>query len=497
MFGIFSFSNILDYLGGVVYNSVDQAIVSYNEYVGGILILILLIPTGLYFIIRLKFLNVTRLRHSIRIVAGKYDKKDDVGDVNHFKALTTALSATVGTGNIVGVALAISLGGPGSIFWMWITGFLGMILKYSECTLSHKYRTFNSDGSVSGGPMYYIRNGLKTKLGGFAKILAAVFAGATILCSLGTGNMAQSNSMTGVFHESYGIMEHVTIFGSMVPTKIITGLIITVLVLMVIIGGIKRIAEVTSKLVPIMAVLYFISALVVIIIMIDQVPAAFSMIVNNAFTGTAATGGFIGSTFILTLIWGVRRGLFSNEAGQGSAPIAHAAAKTDYPAREGLVASLEPLVDTLIICTLTALVIILTGAWTTGDEATAFTVTGMERGLDKIGLQVIAKHIVAIGLLLFAFSTIISWSYYGTRAVNYLFGEKYIKPYRYIYGLFVFFGCIWGIDLVWHFVDMVITFMTIPNLIALLLLAPVVIRETKRYFEAMDKLEPGKKKLRK
>ncbi len=466
---------------------IDKIIVAYNDYVGGYAVLFMLIPTGLYFIIRLKFLNVTRLFHSIRVVAGKYDKKGDKGDVNHFKALTTALSATVGTGNIVGVALAISLGGPGAIFWMWITGFLGMILKYAECTLSHKYRTFNSDGTVSGGPMYYIRDGLKDKLGGGAKILAGIFAVATILCSLGTGNMAQSNSMTGVFHESYGIMEHFFIGGWEVPTKLLTGIIITGLVLLVIVGGIKRIAEVTSKLVPFMAILYFISAIVVISLQIDEVPAAFKMIVTDAFTGTAATGGFVGSAFILTIIWGVRRGLFSNEAGQGSAPIAHAAARTEYPAREGLVASLEPLVDTLIICTLTALIIILTGAWTTGDEATAFTVTGMERGLGEIGLDIMAKHIVAIGLLLFAFSTIISWSYYGTRAVNYLLGEKFIKPYRYLYALFVFFGCIWGIDLVWHFVDMVITFMTIPNLIALLLLAPVIMRETRNYFSEMEK----------
>jgi len=470
-----------------VLDYIDRIIVFYNNYVGGYAVLFMLIPTGLYFIIRLKFLNVTRLWHSIKIVAGKYDKPGDKGDVNHFKALTTALSATVGTGNIVGVALAISLGGPGSIFWMWITGFLGMMLKYAECTLSHKYRTFNSDGTVSGGPMYYIENGLKKQLGGFAKVLAVIFAGATILCSLGTGNMAQSNSMTGVFHESYKIFEYTGFFGMQFPTKVITGIVITGLVLMVIVGGIKRIADVTSKLVPFMAILYFVGSITVIGVMYSEIPAAFSLIINDAFTGTAATGGFVGSTFMLTIIWGVRRGLFSNEAGQGSAPIAHAAAKTEFAAREGLVASLEPLVDTLIICTLTALVIVLTGSWTTGQEATAFTVTGMERGLAHIGMQPLAKHIVAFGLLLFAFSTIISWSYYGTTAVIYLFGEKYVKPYRYMYGLFVFFGCIWGIDVVWHFVDMVITFMTIPNLIALLLLSPVILKETKKYFDTMRK----------
>lgn len=466
----------------------------YNNYIGVYAVLLMLIPTGIYFIIRLKFLNVTALWHSIQIVRGKYDKKGDVGDVNHFKALTTALSATVGTGNIVGVSLAIYLGGPGAIFWMWVTGFLGMILKYTECTLSHKYRSFNSDGTVSGGPMYYMRKGITEIYNAprFAKILAMLFALATITCSLGTGNMAQSNSMTNVFHTSYNLPELVTFLGFTFNSKYITASIITGLVLLVVVGGIKRIADVTSRLVPIMAILYFISAMVVIIIMYKGVPAALSMIVTHAFTGTAATGGFVGSTFILTLLWGVRRGLFSNEAGQGSAPIAHAAAKTEYPAREGLVASLEPLVDTLIICTLTALVIILTGAWHTDTNDNTMTVTGMQIGLDQIGLKYMASHVVAIGLLLFAFSTIISWSYYGSRAVNYLFGEKYIKTYYYLYGLFVFFGCVWSSTLVWAFVDMVITFMTIPNLIALLLLSGVVMRETKSYFATMEKLKAGK-----
>lgn len=469
----------------------DHIIQWYNNYIGVYAVLLMLIPTGLYFIVRLNFLNVTKLWHSIRVVAGKYDNKDDKGDVNHFKALTTALSATVGTGNIVGVSLAIYLGGPGAIFWMWVTGFLGMILKYTECTLSHKYRTFNSDGTVAGGPMYYMRQGISEIYHApvFAKILAIIFACATILCSLGTGNMAQSNSMTQVFHTSYNLPEVVTFLGLTFSSKYITAVIITGLVLMVIVGGIRRIADVTSKLVPIMAVLYFISALVVIIIMYQAIPNAFVLIVKSAFTGTAATGGFVGSTFMLTLLWGVRRGLFSNEAGQGSAPIAHAAAKTEYPAREGLVASLEPLVDTLIICTLTALVIILTGTWYAEADSNTMTVIGMQRGLGKIGLEMMASHVVAIGLLLFAFSTIISWSYYGATAVNYLVGERYIKLYRYVYGLFVFFGCIWSSEIVWHFVDMVITFMTIPNLIALLLLSGVVMKETRSYFAAMSELK--------
>ncbi|MFP4620304.1 MAG: alanine/glycine:cation symporter family protein [Bacteroidales bacterium] len=456
--------------------SIDQAIVAYNDYVGGYALLLLLIPTGLYFIFKLKFLNITKLGHSINVVRGSYDRAEDKGDINHFSALSTALSATVGTGNIVGVALAIYFGGPGAVFWMWITGFLGMILKYVECTLSNKYRQFNSDGTVSGGPMYYIEFGLKDKLGNFAKILAVVFAAATMICSLGTGNMAQSNSISDALMTNYAVPYW------------FTGVILTALVLLVIVGGIKRIAEVTSRLVPFMAVLYFLSALVVLITNYDAVPQAFQLIFHDAFTGTAATGGFVGSTFMMTLLWGVRRGLFSNEAGQGSAAIAHAAAKTKYPAREGLVASVGPLVDTLIICTLTALLIIVTGTWDSGEKGVGMTILGLSKGLTRLGIEHTGRHIVAIGLLLFAFSTMISWSYYGSRAANYLIGEKAIKPYSYVFGLFVFLGSIWGIDLVWNFVDMVITFMTIPNLIALLLLTPVVLKETKNYFAQMNKI---------
>jgi len=459
--------------------AIDSAIQAYNEYVGGYAVLLMLIPTGIFFIFKLRFLNVTKLYHTIRIIAGKYDRKKDKGDVNHFKALTTALSATIGTGNIVGVSLAIYLGGPGAIFWMWITGFLGMILKYAECTLSHKYRRFNSDGSVSGGPMYYMEDGLKRKLGPLAKVLAVIFAIATVMCSLGTGNMAQANSMADALSTSYGI------------PVVWTGMVITLLVLLVVVGGIKRIAEVTSKLVPFMAILYVLATLTIVVLQYDQIPAAFALIVSDAFTGTAATGGFFGSTFMMTLVWGVRRGLFSNEAGQGSAPIAHAAAKTEYAAREGLVASIGPLVDTLIICTLTALMIILTGAWHGQgvDMGVSMTIRAMEIGLGEIGLHFMGSHIVAVGLMLFAFSTVISWSYYGTRAANYLLGEKAIQPFYYVYALFVFLGSVWGIDIVWHFVDMVITFMTIPNLIALLLLTPVIMSETRKYFRAMRELK--------
>ncbi len=457
-------------------NTLDSIFVLYNDYIGGYLLLAILVPTGIFFSIKFKFLHITKLWHSLKVIAGKYDKKGDEGDINHFRALTTALSATVGTGNIVGVALAIYVGGPGAVFWMWVTGFLGMMLKFVESTLSLKFRKINEDGSVSGGPMYYMEYGLKNKLGSYSKVLAVVFAGATLLCSMGTGNMAQSNSISDILVKNYNI-----------PTYI-SGIIITAFVLLVIVGGIKRIAEVTSKLVPFMAVLYFLSAVIILVVFYKQIPDAFYLIFTDAFTGTAAKGGFIGAAFMITIKQGVARGLFSNEGGQGSAAIAHAAAKTKHPVREGLVASVGPLVDTIIICTLTALVIIVSGAWTSGVKGVGMTVVGFSNGFKVIGIGYAAKHVVAAGLLLFAFSTIISWSYYGSRASEYLFGPKSIKPYRFVYGFFVFLGSVWGLDLVWHFVDMVITFMTIPNLIAILLLTPVVSKEIKKYFTYMKSI---------
>jgi len=457
----------------------DHYIQRYNEYVGQQLLLILLIPTGLYFTLRFKFLQIRAFPHALKAISGAFDRAEDAGDINHFRALTTALSATIGIGNIVGVALAIYYGGPGAIFWMWVTGFLGMILKFVECTLSFKFRTFNEDGTVSGGPMYYMAKGLKQRLGRLAAVLATLFAGATMLSALGQGNMAQSNSIADALRSSYGV-----------PTWV-SGFVVSSLVLLVIVGGIKRIAEVTSKLVPFMAILYFFSGAVVILSNLSEVPRALTLIVKNAFTGTAQTGGFIGSTFLITLRYGVARGIFSNEAGQGSAAIAHAAAKTRYPIREGLVASVGPFVDTIIVCSVTALVIILSGAWTCGKKGVTMTVEGFARGLYPFGLQDRAPDIVTASLILFAFSTIIGWSYYGSRAVQYLFGSKAIIPYFYLYGIFVFLGALGKIDLVWHFTDMAVTFMTIPNLIALLFLGGLVEKDTHAYFEVMKKEGKG------
>ncbi len=468
-------------LGSPFLDGLNHVISMYNEYVGGYLLLILLVPAGIFFALKFRFLHVRKFWHSFAILSGRYTKKGESGDVNHFKALTTALSATVGTGNIVGVALAIYWGGPGAIFWMWVTGFFGMMLKMVECTLGLKYRRFNPDGTVSGGPMYYMEYGLKDKLGKHAKTLAMVFAAAAVLCSMGTGNMAQSNSMTDILNSTYSIPHW------------ISGLIITGFVLLIVVGGLKRIAEVTSRLVPFMAVVYFLAAMLVVVLNIENLLPTFGMIVTHAFTGTAAAGGFAGSMFILTLTMGVRRGLFSNEAGQGSAAMAHAAAKTRYPMREGLVASLEPFIDTLFICTLTAIVIIMTGAWSheNAEAGVSLTVLAFELGLSKINLGFLASHIIAVGLMLFAFSTIISWSYYGSRAAQYMFGFKAIKRYYYVYAVFVFLGSIWGLELVWNFVDMVITFMTIPNLIAILLLTPVMKREISDYFNMPDYRQRG------
>ena len=451
-----------------ILDTIDHFLQQYNNYAGGYILLFLLIPAGLYFSFRFRFISITKLGYSFRVIAGKYDKKGDTGEINHFRALTTALSATVGTGNIVGVALAIYFGGPGAVFWMWVTGLLGMMLKLVECTLSVKYRKINEDGTVSGGPMYYMQDGLKKQLGKFAKVLAVIFAFATILSALGQGNMAQSHSITDVLNTNYHI------------AKWIPGLVLSILVSLVIIGGIKRIAKVASLLVPLMAIIYVLCASTVLIIMADKIPGAFMLIFHDAFTGTAMTGGFVGSAFITTMLMGIRRGIFSNEAGQGSAAIAFAATKTEHPIREGLVASIGPLVDTIIICSLTALVIIVTGSWETGIKGVAMTVEGFNRGLSVINMGQASEHIIAVGLILFAFSTMIGWSYYGAKATEYLWGKRNIRQYQYVYIIFVFLGSIWGIDIVWHFVDTAVSFMTIPNIIAIILLSPVIAKEIKK-----------------
>ena len=437
----------------------------YNSWIGPYALLVLLLPTGILFSILLKFIQIRKLGHAFAVVAGRYDDPNDEGDINHFQALSAALSATVGIGNIAGVALAIHLGGPGAVFWMWMTGLLGMTLKYAECSLALEYREIDDQGNVAGGPMYTMSKALGAKYGKPARIMAVIFAGAVVICSFGTGNMAQSNSMADALRASYGV-----------PTYL-SGIGIALLVFAVIVGGIKRIGAVASKLVPFMAAFYILGGLTVIFANLSQVPAAFRLIFTDAFTGHAVGGGFF-----WTMIWGIRRGLFSNEAGQGSAPIAHAAAKTKWPAREGLVAMTEPFIDTLLICTMTALVVVLAGDYLHLKGA-ALTTQAFSSGLAPLGLSDAGRHIVTIGTLLFALSTAISWSYYGDRAVEFLAGSsRFITAYRVAFSFFLFVGAVWKLKLVWAFVDMVITFMAIPNLISLILLRKEVANLTKRYF---------------
>jgi alanine or glycine:cation symporter, AGCS family len=532
-----------------------------DSYIGsGPWFVYLLLGTGVFFTLYLGFPQIKYFRHAIRVVTGRFDKKTDVGDTSHFQALTTALSGTVGTGNIAGVALAIHMGGPAALFWMLVTALLGMTTKFVEVTISHKYRIKDEKGMIAGGPMYYMRERLNIRLPGkkilnTGKWLGAFFACATILSSIGTGNLPQINSISNSIFATFGI------------PHIITGGVLAVLLAFVILGGIKRIAQVTSRLVPGMALIYFIGAMAVLIFNYDNIIPSFISIFSDVFTGSAATGGFLGASVIHAFKLGVNRGLFSNEAGQGSAPIAHAAARAHEPVSEGMVAILEPFIDTVVICTLTGLVLLSSGVWKekvdnifqstdmiilagdyqngkedqarlfsyldgeipmplyTGDAEVTdgrivdgltiihsrsiaedvvvmlgnqpFTgILPVERGRLAGGAMPVTftgrslihsapltteaftrshfgdfgKYIVSIGLLLFAFSTAISWSYYGDRAVTYLAGSSYVIYYRIFYVTLFFLAAFTDTTIIWTLSYITIAFMTIPNLIGLLLL---------------------------
>lgn len=512
-----------------------------------------LLGTGLFFTIYLKFPQIRFFKHGWKVVSGKYTHDDDPGDTTPFKSLTTALSGTVGTGNISGVAFAIFLGGPAALFWMWVTAFLGMTTKFVEVTLSHKYREKTEDGTMAGGPMYFMDKGLNMKW------MAIAFAVATVICSFGTGNLPQSNGIASAMEQSFGI------------DPMLMGGILAVLLGLVILGGIQRIAAVTSKIVPIMAIIYIVGALAVIFANLGNLGPAFASVWADAFTGSAAAGGFLGASLAYAFNRGVNRGLFSNEAGQGSAPIAHAAAKTKDPAAEGMVSILEPFIDTIIICTITGLVILSSGVWNEKhhnvfDKADMLIVSGqysdqnqadvesLYKYLNNIDdkavtpyngrIQVVSgkainadftiinsrsvaedvvfsiaseedsftgmviveegkpqkdnlvvsgkslvhsarlttiafsrgffgdfgQYIVSIGLLLFAFSTAIAWSYYGDRAMTYLFGPKSIMPYRVVYVAGFFMAAFSDTTLVWTFSAVAIVVMTLPNLFGILML---------------------------
>ncbi len=382
------------------------------------------------------------------------------GDISPFQALMTALSATIGTGNIAGVATAIALGGPGAIFWMWMTALFGMATKYAEAVLAVKYREVDELGRHVGGPMYYIKNGLGKRWHWLA-ILFALFG---TLASFGIGNMVQANSVADAVKTLFQI-----------PTWQ-TGLLMTVLTASVIIGGIGRIASVASRLVPIMAVSYITVALFVIFAHIEQVPTALLLIVSSAFTETAAVGGFTGAAVWAAVRFGVARGIFSNEAGLGSAPIAHAAAKTKDPVQQGMIAMLGTFLDTIIVCTMTALVIILTGAWSSGETGAALSTLAFNTGLPGFG-----GYIVVAGLVVFAFTTILGWSYYGERCAEFLFGVKVIWPYRLLWICAIPVGAMGQLEIIWLLADVLNGMMAIPNLLALVLLSPVVFKLSRKY----------------
>jgi len=463
------------------------------------IMVIILLGTGIFITFRLNWIQLFRTKHAIEVITGKYDDPKDEGDINHFQALSAALSATVGIGNIAGVATAIHYGGPGALFWMWITAIFGMSLKYAEATLALEYRQINADGSASGGPMYYIEKGLGPKW----RPMALAFGVFTVLASFGTGNSIQAFTVSDQFLSEFTmaltpghwLIDPVNFFGIEVePARILTGLTVSTILGFVIIGGIKRIGHVASKLAPSMALVYVASAMLIIMIHAERILPTFGTIISEAFSPKAEFAGIAGGGFLVflnTLIWGVKRGLFSNEAGQGSAPIAHAAAKTKEPVREGAVAMLGPLVDTLIICTMTGLVIISTGAYLmTGEDGLRLNGSPLTALAFKTGLEPLfpwGDKIITLSVFLFAVSTVISWSYYGDRAIEYLLGHKSIKIYKIVYVIVSFIGAIVSLEMVWGFGDIALGLMAIPNLIALIFLSPVVIRLTKDYFSREHK----------
>ncbi|QAR33409.1 sodium:alanine symporter family protein [Geovibrio thiophilus] len=438
------FQNLLNTVGNIVW---------------GPPLLVLLVGTGIWLTINLRFLQFTKLFYSLWLALIKKKETDDhPGDITHFQALMTALSATVGTGNIAGVATAIAIGGPGAMFWMWVTGLVGMATKYAEAVLAVKYRVQKADGSMSGGPMYYISNGLGWKKLG---MLFAIFA---VVASFGIGNMVQSNSVADAMRSTFGIPAHYT------------GITLMFITALVVLGGIKSIGRVTSVLVPVMIVFYVISSIAILIMYAGHVPGAFALIFEKAFTPTAATGGFAGAGVMLAIRMGVARGVFSNESGLGSSPIAAAAAQTKHPVTQALVSMTQTFIDTIVVCTMTGLVLIVTDTWASGRNGADLTTFAFSTGFSG------GAVIVAISLALFAYSTILGWCYYGERSMEYLFGLKSIPVYRYVFIVFVGVGAISKLDVVWLLSDVFNGLMAVPNLIGLLGLTPVVVKETKDYF---------------
>lgn len=440
--------------------SLQELSVLFVTKVWGLPLVFFLSGAGLLFTIYFRFPQIRFFRHAIDVVRGKHDDPNEKGQISHFQALCAALSATIGLGNIAGVAIAIKAGGPGAVFWMWIVGFIGMATKMSSISLAMFYRQ-EDQGEIYGGPMYTIKNGLKKGL----YFLAPVYAVLVILSAVGAGNMFQSNQMSAVLQNHFQI------------PPLTSGIIFTVLIALVLLGGIKRIAQVASKIVPFMVVIYLIGGLGILIYNASGLGALFKMIVNDAFTGTAAVGGFVGVTFKQVLIQGARRAAFSNEAGFGTASIAHAAAQSK-PMKEGLVGMLGPFIDTIVVCTITALVLLSTGTWksTSGAQGAELTMEAFGSVYGEIG-----SYIVILAVVLFAFSTIISWSYYGEAGTQFLFGKKAISIYRIIFIIFIAVGSLNKLDTVINFSDAFLGLLVIPNMLANSLLAPKIKKELKDY----------------
>ena len=438
----------------------EQIIDQINNFVWGPIMLTLLLGTGIFLTIGLKGMTISRIPYAFRqLFKGREGSGE--GEITPFNALMTSLSSTIGMGNIAGVATAIGMGGPGALFWMWCAAFVGMATKYAEAVLAVNYRETDQFGRKVGGPMYYIKNGL----GKNWKWLGMAFALFGSLAGFGLANTVQSNAVSQVLETNFNV-----------PT-VVSGLTMAILVGVVLLGGIKRIATVAGKLVPFMALLYITATLIILVTHAGEIPAAVVLVVDSAFNGAAASGGFAGATIMLALRMGIARGIFSNEAGLGSAPIAHAAAETNSPVRQGTIAMLGTFIDTLIICTMTGLVLIVTGVWNGESQGAAMTLAAFTDALPFGDL------VLSLCVVLFAFTTMLGWSYYGERCAEFLLGPKVITPFRVLWVIGIFVGTQMSLDLVWKMTDALNGLMAIPNLIALILLSPIVFKLTREYFD--------------
>ncbi|MCW8329833.1 sodium:alanine symporter family protein [Photobacterium sp. SDRW27] len=446
-------------------NPLHNLLQTIDNFVWGPPLLILLVGTGLYLTVRLGFIQIRHLPLALSYVFSSKKNGKGSGDVSSFAALCTALSATIGTGNIVGVATAIKMGGPGALFWMWLAALFGMATKYAECLLAVKYRETDANGQMIGGPMYYLEKGVGSKL--LAKLFAIFALG--VAC-FGIGTFPQANAIVDAAYLSFNAPRELTV------------VILTVLVATVTLGGIKSISSVASKVVPLMAGLYITACITVLVSQSDALPAAIQLVISSAFTGHAAAGGFVGAGIMLAIQSGIARGVFSNESGLGSAPMAAAAAKTDSCVRQGLTSMTGTFFDTIIICTMTGLTLIVTGAWQSEYAGAAMTTYAFAGGLDSAYW---GPLMVSVGLMFFAFTTILGWNYYGERCITYLFGVKAILPYKVFFLVLIAGGAFLKLDMIWLIADIVNGLMAIPNLIGLILLREVIITETKQFFEQL------------